>query len=569
MRSFIAACAVALAWSGAAAAADKIEWTKSFDEALKAAKDGKKLVMVDVYADWCGPCKMLDKQTFSNAKVVEFAKKKLVALKVDTETKEGEELQKKFKVEGLPTILFLDGDGKEQDRLVGFLPAGPFLTKIDVFHKAFAEMPGLLAKLKDSPGDVKAAIDAITVYAARGKLTDAEKVLAAAMKAGAAEKDLAAAYNAIGDSHQEAGRFDQAVRQFRKAETGGTPKDKVYAISSIASCFFSMGKMKDALSEVEKSLKVEGASDADKEEAMTLRNSLKEAVEAAEEKEKESAAAKENASKFIKWAKDIDDAVARAKAAKKFAMVDFYADWCPPCKALEKEVYGEEKHAKALEELVVSLKIDVDTDAGKSSARKYGIQSLPTLLIFDEKGEVVGRLMSGYAGGGQEAFLKQVGDAIKAAKAFPGLVAAWNKDTKDVEAGLKIAKQYIERGDMKKAQGVLKTLESQGVDLKKIVGTYFEIAESLLQSESQTDGEAILKRLSTDGGADDRVKAIMMMARTRAINKDFAGALELLDKAVKIEGVDAATLQQAETFRKRVQEVLDQVKKQKDEKKDG
>lgn len=567
MRSYIAACAVALAWSGAAVAADKIEWSKSFDEALKVAKENKKLVMVDVYAEWCGPCKMLDKQTFSHAKVVEFARSKLVALKVDGDTEDGKKVTEKFKVEGYPTILFLDGDGKEQDRLVGFLPAGPFLTKIDVFHKAFAEMPGLLAKLKENAGDVKTAVDVITVYAARGKLTDAEKVLAAATKAGAKEGDLAAAHNAIGDSHQEAGRFDQAIKHFKKASTGGTPKDKVYAISSVAACYTSMGKLKEALAEVENSLKVEGATDADKEEAKTLRDQLKEGIAAVEEKEKEAAASKANASKFIKWAKDVDDAVARAKTAKKFALVDFYAEWCGPCKMLEKEVYGDEKHAKALEEIVVSCKIDVDTDGGKPVAEKYGIQSLPTLLIFDEKGEVVGKLLSGYSSGSQEAFLKQVGDTVKVAKSFPANLAAWTKDNKNLEAGLGLAQAYLARGEMDKARPIVKALGELGGDLRKFGGQYFEIAQALVR-ENAPEGEAILKRLSTDGGSDDRAKALMMMAMSSVQKQDFQGALALVDKAAKIEGLGEATLKQIERMQKGLNSILDQMKKQKEAKKD-
>ena len=568
MRSYIVAGAAALAFVGASSAADKIEWGKSYDDALKAAKESKKLVMVDVYADWCGPCKQMDKVTFTDPKVVAFVKNKLIPVKVDGDSEDGKKFTAKFNVEVYPTFIFVDGDGKEQDRIPTAMPAAPFLAKIDIFHKAFAEMPGLLAKLKENAGDAKVATDVIAVYAARGKLADAEKVLAAAVKANADAKELAAAHNAIGDAHQESQRFDQAIRCFRKAAEVGAPKDKVYAISSVAACLMSMGKLKEALTEAEKSLAVEGASTEDKADATTLRDRLKEGIEEMAAKEKEAAEAKEKSSKYIKWAKDVDDAVARAKESKKYAMVDFYAEWCGPCKTLEKEVYGEEKHAKALEELVVSLKIDVDSEDGKSVAQKYAIQSLPTLIFFDEKGEVVGRLTSGYRSGGQETFFKQVGDLIKTAKAFPELLAAWNKDNKNTEAGLKVAKAYLDRGDTKKVQEILKSLESQGVDLKKVGAMYFEIAQAIMQA-NPTEGEAILKRLSTDGNADERAKAMMMMAASRFRKQDMSGAMELMDKAVKIEGLGQETLQRAEMMRKQLQTIVDQMKKQKETKKDG
>ena len=90
-----------------------------YEAALKRAKSERKLVMVDVYTDWCGWCRKLDKDVFADERIAEAAKG-LVAVRIDAE-KEGEPVARRFQVEGFPTILFVDGDGKLVKRIDGYL----------------------------------------------------------------------------------------------------------------------------------------------------------------------------------------------------------------------------------------------------------------------------------------------------------------------------------------------------------------------------------------------------------------------------------------------------------------
>jgi thioredoxin-related protein len=325
-----------------------------------------------------------------------------------------------------------------------------------------------------------------------------------------------------------------------------------------------MNKLKEAMAAIEKSLAVEGATDDDKKEALALRDNLKSATEKMEKE----AAAREKAAKLIKWAKNFDDALAQAKETKRYAMIDFTADWCIWCKRLDSDVYGDETAAKAIDAAVVSVKVDTESDEGKPIADRYKsmIQGLPTILFVDEKGDVVGRMV-GYKPA--KEFVKAVDAAVKAAKEFPNLLASWKKDDKNVDVGVKLTKAYLERGDTKKAREVLKTLEKQSVDLKKVGAVYMEIAQALLEGDDAAEGEAILKRLSTDGNADERAKALMTMGMSKARKNDLEGAKDLFDKVVKIEGVGPEILQQAEGIRKQLQAVIDQVKKRKETKKDG
>ena len=85
MKRFVTAISVGLLALGVCAYA-AVDWAKDYKSALqRAAKEKKKLVMVDLYADWCGPCRMLDRLTFTNADVQAALAKDFVAAKVNIE----------------------------------------------------------------------------------------------------------------------------------------------------------------------------------------------------------------------------------------------------------------------------------------------------------------------------------------------------------------------------------------------------------------------------------------------------------------------------------------------------
>jgi tetratricopeptide (TPR) repeat protein len=91
---------------------------RPFAEVLKKAKAEKKPIILDVVAAWCGPCKVMDRTTFADAGVVEWAKQTL-PVRVDAEKGEGRKLQAKYAVSAFPTVLFLDMNGTELDRMTG------------------------------------------------------------------------------------------------------------------------------------------------------------------------------------------------------------------------------------------------------------------------------------------------------------------------------------------------------------------------------------------------------------------------------------------------------------------
>jgi len=92
----------------------------SWSEALKKAQQEKKPVFLDVYATWCGPCKMLKARTFPNEEVGEFYNANFINVAVDGEKGEGLELARKYKVRGYPTLLYIDSEGKVIAQTAGY-----------------------------------------------------------------------------------------------------------------------------------------------------------------------------------------------------------------------------------------------------------------------------------------------------------------------------------------------------------------------------------------------------------------------------------------------------------------
>ncbi|MEG0797086.1 MAG: thioredoxin family protein, partial [Odoribacter sp.] len=102
----------------------------SCQEAFDKAKQNNKLLFVDCYTSWCGPCKMLAKEVFTNNEVADYFNGHFVSLKVDCEKGEGPELRKRFGVESYPTLLFIDGEGKVVNKILGASKQPHFLTKV-------------------------------------------------------------------------------------------------------------------------------------------------------------------------------------------------------------------------------------------------------------------------------------------------------------------------------------------------------------------------------------------------------------------------------------------------------
>ena len=138
-------------------------WTNiALDEIINNNTD--KLVLVDFETEWCVWCDRLDTDTYTDQRVIEFAKKNLISKKIDAEKNNGPQQKKKYRVEGYPTILLLDSEGNEIDRIIGYRPPEEFFNELNRIKNRENTLSDLITRYKQSINNSSVKIDLAEKY---------------------------------------------------------------------------------------------------------------------------------------------------------------------------------------------------------------------------------------------------------------------------------------------------------------------------------------------------------------------------------------------------------------------
>lgn len=158
MRFLYIVIAVSLLTGGLAA--QGIDFHDKWKHALKEARKEDKLIFVDAYTTWCGPCKWMTKNVFTDEAVANFYNAKFVNIRLDMEKGEGVEFADEYDVRVYPTLLFINTSGAVVYKRLGAVPADVFLEigkealdpskRIEALSKRYEEgdrSPELMRKL--------------------------------------------------------------------------------------------------------------------------------------------------------------------------------------------------------------------------------------------------------------------------------------------------------------------------------------------------------------------------------------------------------------------------------------
>lgn len=99
-----------------------------------------------------------------------------------------------------------------------------------------------------------------------------------------------------------------------------------------------------------------------------------------------------NGKGVVFYSASVDEAKSLAGSMGKLAFVEFYADWCGPCKWMDQTTFSNETVSDLLNDNYIAIKVNIEEFDGFESKEKYNVSALPTMLIFNSTGNLVDRI---------------------------------------------------------------------------------------------------------------------------------------------------------------------------------
>lgn len=123
---------------------NEIQWV-TLDELQELNKTEPRKVFIDIYATWCGPCKLMDKKTFTDPDIVQYVNENYYAVKLNGEGKKQvnlfgktmteAELAYAFQIRGYPSTVFMTEELQPYQPVAGYIPAKEFLSMLKQFNE--------------------------------------------------------------------------------------------------------------------------------------------------------------------------------------------------------------------------------------------------------------------------------------------------------------------------------------------------------------------------------------------------------------------------------------------------
>ena len=431
----------------------------TFDEALAKAKAEKKLVFVDCYTTWCGPCKMMTTKIFPMKEAGEFFNPRFVCVKFDMEQGEGKELKNKLGVRAYPSFFIIRPDGTVQHAVVGGDELEPFIERV---KKGLNEKTSLLYLNQQYE---KGKMNKKQLLAYKVALDDAYDQ----KKAEQVKKELLSQITEKDKLKKEYWPlFEDGTC------TVGTP-DFNLILANIPTFEKNIGKEKlDEFLFSAYSRALFPHLNRNKERQTVSLDELKQQIGKLDFQKKNDLLSLCDIAGLVAQG-DVNQLVSKVeeKAAKmrKQIFVDCYTSWCGPCKYMSNTVFPQEKMGDYMNPKFICVKYDMEKGEGPELAKKFGVRAYPTFVILNTDGTVRHK----FVGGGEpDRFIERVKDAFDDNKATGVLEAKYAEGVRDKEFLVKYVESLISMYSPD-ASKVAAELYGQLTDEEKVSSDYWFI----------------------------------------------------------------------------------------------
>lgn len=211
----LVAMTMALLAATAAAQTEKKAGAPRFtklDDAKAAATAQNKPILVDFYAEWCTWCKKIDTEVFVQPKVIDFFTQNVILAQIDAEKDTA--AAKPYHIMGFPTLVLIDKDGKEIDRIYGYADADSLLVAVDNYRQGINTLDDLLAKAAAKP-ERSLTYTIAEKYQGKGAVTDAAIWYNKVIEMGDPKDSLSRDCRmAIADSYRRDRKYPEALKAY-------------------------------------------------------------------------------------------------------------------------------------------------------------------------------------------------------------------------------------------------------------------------------------------------------------------------------------------------------------------
>lgn len=138
----------------------QVAWVARFDNALKQARAEQKLIVVDISTSWCPPCRRMAREVHTNKDFIEFTRTQIFMLLDAEKDNDGIRIASRFNVHAYPTILVLDSQGREIDRLIGGTSAADLIRDLKEIFANPLPFDQLISKARSQPDNFQVQFEA-------------------------------------------------------------------------------------------------------------------------------------------------------------------------------------------------------------------------------------------------------------------------------------------------------------------------------------------------------------------------------------------------------------------------